>query len=196
MFQSFIKLNLFAIVIMAALSTAHASHSQLRFGTISAAGNGCINGDITSYIDRVTGQLMIEPYDYTAILENGANVARKSCNFAIPVEVPAHRAVRLRQYRIHGLVALDGSSTAEINLEAFFAGQRGELVTLTLSGHDSILEREFDETIPELELVHGCGKDAMIRMNTSLVVKGGVETQVALGQIQQFGLKIDSVPCK
>lgn len=178
------------------LSTVHASPSPVRLGRIAAAGNGCVNGDLTSYVDRVTGQLVIEPYDYNAILENGAPVARKSCNLSIPFEVTAGRAVRLRQYRIHGLIALDESSTAEINLETFFSGQRGDITTLTFSGYNSIYEREFDETVPELELIYGCGKDGIIRMNTSLVVEGGAETQVAFGQIQQFGLKIDSIPCK
>lgn len=195
MFQTLIKSTLFSAIMLSALSSAYASHTKVKLGNISAAGNGCLNGEITSHIDQSTGQLIVEPYNYTAILENGASLVRKSCNFAIPFEAPANRAVRLRQYRLKGVAALDESSTAEISLETFFAGLRGEVVTLTLNGNNPISEYEFDETIPELEIVYDCGKDGIIRVNSSLLVKGGANTQVALAHIQKLGIKIDTVAC-
>lgn len=195
MFQTLIKSTLFTAIMFSALSAAQASHTKVKLGKINAAGNGCLNGEINSYIDQYSGQLIVEPYNYTAILENGANLTRKSCNFAIPFEAPKNQAVRLRQYRLQGVAALDESSTAEISLETFFAGQRGEIVTLTLNGNNPISEYEFDETIPELEIVYGCGKDGIIRVNSSLLVKGGTNTQVAFAQIQKLGIKIDSIRC-
>jgi hypothetical protein len=195
MIQSLIKSILFIVALTSILSVALASHTKVKIGTVNAGGNGCANGEVSSYIDRATGQLIVEPYDYVTALENGSSVARKTCNFSIPVGVPANRAIRVRQYQVKGAVALDGSSTAQISLETFFAGQREEPVTITLSGNDNVLEFGFDETIPELEIVYSCGKDAIVRTNSSVLVRGGAETLVAFAQIQKLGLKIDSVPC-
>lgn len=175
---------------------AFASHRSVTIGNVNAGGTGCVNGEVNSYIDTTTGQLIVEPYSYAAVLENGSSIARKTCSFSIPVRVVPNRAIRVRQYRIKGAVALDSSSTTQISLETFFAGQREEPISLILIGRENILEYEFDETIPGLEIVHTCGKDAIVRTNSSILVRGGPDTLVAFAHIQKLGLKIDSVPCR
>jgi len=191
--KSILFINLFTTL---TLSVANANHNKVNLGAISGGGNGCVNGDLNSYIDPITGDLIVEPYDYTAIVENGASFARKSCNISIPFQGIPNRAVRLRQYQIKGAVALDTNSSAEINYEVFYSGQRGDAVTLSFFSNNQIIEKEFDETIPELEIIYSCGKDGIIRSNSSILVKGGTSSsQVALAQIQKFGFKIDTVPC-
>ncbi len=192
-----INLKLFAAILTtSALTIANASHNKVSLGTVQVAGSGCLNGNVSTRLDRTTGHFIVAPENYAAIIENGATISRKTCTFAIPFEAPANRAVRIRKPRIVGAVALDQSAKATINYEIFFAGQRGNTEVLSFVGLPQILESDFDHSTRD-EVVYECGKSGIIRGNSSLLVQNiDGSAQVAFARIAKFGIKIDSVPCQ
>jgi hypothetical protein len=136
------------------------------------------------------------PENFAAIIENGATVARKTCNFAIAFQGTPNRAVRLSLPRIKGGVALGLDATAEIGYEVFFTGQRGQRNVIAFHGHEQILESAFDEVNEGQDLIFGCGQDGIIRGNASVLVNNvPSNAQVAVAVVEKFGVKIDSVSC-
>lgn len=195
MFQQLIKSTLFTGLVFSAL-TVQANQRTVKLGSISVAGSGCPQDTVSTTTDRATGHFMVVPENFSAIIDNGASVARKSCNFAVSFEGTANRAVRITLPRIKGAVALDQNATAEINYEVFFAGQRGERNVLSFSGTERILERNFDEINHDEELLFACGQSGIIRGNASILVNSGsAGTEVAVANVQKMGIKVDSVPC-
>lgn len=191
------KVKLFiniAILIIAAKSLA--MDAGVKFGPIATGGNGCPAGDSMGVeYDPFTGQLDLVPENYAAVAENGAIVARKSCQLTLPFKGQPGRAVRVTIPHLVGAVALDQSSTAEINYEFFSPGQLGPTAKLLFQGDENILEREFDEIYPEQELVYGCGESGMIRVNSSILLRRNYSALVSFVRLEKFGITVDTIPC-
>lgn len=182
-------------LIILSLEFAKASHTKVSLGKIQVAGNGCLNGTVSTRLDRSTGHFIVAPENYAAIIENGASVSRKSCSFSIPFEAPKNRAVRIRLPRISGDIALDQGAKATINYEIFFAGLRGNNESLQFGGDQQMLETSFNHITQE-EVIFGCEQSGIIRGNSSILLQN-IEgsSQVAFARVSKFGIKIDSVPC-
>lgn len=176
-------------------TNALANHKNAVLGEVQVAGSGCQNGTVSTRLDRRTGHFIVAPGNYAAIIENNASVSRKSCSFSIPFKAPANRAVRIRYPRIVGEVVLDGKAQAQVNYEIFFAGLRGNSESLNFHGQPELLEKNFDH-ITQDQVIYECGKDGIIRGNSSILVKNPeLSSQIALVHVQKFGIKIDTVPC-
>lgn len=176
-------------------STVQANHHKVILGEV-VLGGSCKESSVSTRMDRRTGHFIIAPTDYIAVIENGATLARKTCNFAIAFKGRAERAIRLRLPKVKGTVALDQGSTAEIQFEIFFAGLMGEKTNLKFTGDNNIAEQDFDETSSTQEMIYECGKSGIIRGNSSILLhNNNPKSHIALTQIQKFGVKIDSVSC-
>lgn len=189
------KQTLLTVLVLMTTSMAQANHHKVILGDVNLGGS-CKDSSVSTRMDRRTGHFIIAPADYVAIIENGASIARKTCSFAMTFEGQENRAVRLRLPKVKGAVALDQGALAEIQFEIFFAGLIGEKTNLKFSGGNGIAEQDFDETGSSQEVIYECGKSGIIRGNSSILVRNNnPASQVALAQIQKFGVKIDSVPC-
>lgn len=190
------KSTLFIFMTLISTSVVQASHNKVVLGDVTLGGS-CKDSPVSTRIDRRTGHFVIAPANYVAVIENGASLARKTCQFALPFEGQSNRAVRLRLPKVKGVVALDQGSKAEIHYEIFFAGLIGEKTNLKFYSNGNITETEFDETSSTQEVIYECGKSGIIRGNSSIIVQNdNPQALVALAQIQKFGVKIDSVPCQ
>ncbi len=196
MINLFNKNALIAVLTLLSTSLVQANHNKVVLGDVTLGGS-CKDSPVSTRIDRNTGHFVIAPADYVAVIENGASVARKTCQFILPFEGQPNRAVRLRLPKVKGVVALDEGSTAKIHYEIFFAGLIGEKTDLNFSSNGTITETEFDETSSVQEVIFECGKSGLIRGNSSIVVQNNnPQSLVALAQIKKFGVKIDSIPCQ
>lgn len=196
MLTHFMTRILIMVLSLVSFSMAQANHQKVVLGLIQLGGS-CKEGSVSTRMDRSTGHFIVAPESYVALIENGASFARKTCMFSIPFEAQANRAVRIRLPKIKGALTLDQGASTEINYEIFFAGLVGQKTILNFTGHENILEEEFNETSSVQEVVFACGKSGIIRGNSSILIRNtNPNSQVAVTQVHKFGIKIDSVPCR
>lgn len=124
------------------------------------AGTGCKPGSYTFTGDGTdTLTVMFSAYDAgNPVSQAASGMQRTSCNFAVPVRVPAGYQVSTMTSDWRGYAK--GSN--QLRREYFFAGQRGPAKTTSPTGN--FVERD--------DLAHAtfsrCGEDVMLRINSSV----------------------------
>jgi type 1 fimbria pilin len=162
---------LFTSALMTTFSPAFAddpkaSDSKVTIeGTVGTGGSGCPEGSASATVSP-DGQEISILFDKFIADATKPKESRKSCNLAIPVKVPAGLQVSLYTADYRGYVSPD--TTGKLNVEYFFAGQKGPKYAKTLKG-----ETDYNETQELLaSSFSACGDSVNMRINASMAATG------------------------
>lgn len=179
------------VAVLLALSTTGAQSQDalpaVSFGEPGYGGPGCPDG--TGIVVRgFSNQAAAYVFDAYKVGDNGRSLDRKTCAIAIPVDVPAGVQVAVRDVGFRGAAKLPDGVEATLSVEAFSAGESGEIVEMPFAGPtDTGFLRMH--TVPEDQLDwSACGEDINLRVNTSLRTKGNEDAAVSLNALIVYPL--------
>jgi hypothetical protein len=171
-----------AAALLALSATAAGAQDPLPpvvFGDPGYGGSGCpdATGKVVLGSSKQAAAYVFDAY---AIGDNGRAVDRKTCAIAIPVDVPDGVSVAVRTVGFRGASKLPEGLDATIAVEAFTAGESGEVNETKLEGPTDSGYLRF-VTIPDEQLQWSdCGADINLRVNTSLRSRGDKDASVSL----------------
>jgi hypothetical protein len=173
------------LAVLLAIASPAAAIEPVSFGEIGYGGTGCPAGTATIVTNdaRTSASLSLSAY---TVGDGNRPLDRKTCALAIPVIVPDGVAVAIRGVSVIGHVELPEGVEATFTLEAFVAGDEGEVTDLSLGGPRS---GSWQRTIsvPWDKLVWtGCGEDTNLRINTSLRTRGNANAEVSIDTLTLY----------
>ena len=158
------------VVALIAVSQVHASGISL--GYPSYGGNGCPAGSASISLSPDSQTLSILFDEFIAEAgPNGRSLDRKSCNIAIPVHVPQGLSVSIFQTDYRGYVNVPVGGDARLNVEYFFAGQRGPIFSKVFNGNYSSNYLFRNDVVGVSQVWSACGEDVILRTNSNMTVK-------------------------
>jgi hypothetical protein len=145
----------------------------VTLGQPSYGGNGCPAGTASATLspDSTSLSLLFDQYQVEAGGITGRNVDRKSCNVAIPVNVPQGYSVSILKIDYRGFNALPIGANSTFNVEYFFAGQQGPAFQKNFSGPLNDNFTLSNTLIAEAVVWSACGAQVTLRTNTSLMAQ-------------------------
>ena len=169
---------LLALAITVASSAA--AHAQgITLGEPAYGGTGCPQGTATAVLnaDATTLTIFYDAYQAEAGGPTGRTFDRKSCNLAIPLNVPSGFSVSVLAIDYRGFNGLPVGAGSVFRVEYFFAGGRGPVFNRTFTGPQS---QDFfiNNTLVATALVwSACGQDVILRTNSSIRVTTSANRQ-------------------
>lgn len=155
-----------------AASVAPALAQQVRILDAKYGGSGCPAGSASVAVSPDGQELSILFDDFIAdATARRARERRKSCNLAIPIQVPPGFQVSVYDFDYRGYVA--PRTRGRLRAEYFFAGQRGPRIQRTIRGEQDYSVRDRIGTL----VWSACGDKVNMRVNTALSARGrGIAT--------------------
>jgi hypothetical protein len=160
---------------------------SVSFGEPGYGGSGCPDG--TGIVVRgFSNQAAAYVFDAYQVGDNGRSLDRKTCAIAIPVDVPAGVSVAVRNVGFRGAAKLADGVEATFSVEAFSAGETGEIVEMPFTGPTDTGFLRM-QTLPDDQLDwSACGEDINLRVNTSLRTRGNEDAAVSLNALIVYPL--------
>lgn len=156
---------------------------DIRLGTPEYGGNGCPAGTASAVISPDGKDISFLFDQYVAEAGRGKRIDRKSCNMAVPVNVPAGYSISVMQIDYQGYNKLPQGATSTFKIEHFFAGTAGPMYQKLFNGPVDG-QYELKNIWPQTtEQWSPCGQQNLIlRANTSLTVQtnGAQETSISI----------------
>lgn len=163
-------------------------HPQL--GQTSMAGTACANWDETPVL--LTDHHLFVPVRTFVKRQAGESFKRGSCQFAIPLRVPAGHQLVIRGIRLQHVANLPLGTSARAELEVFFAGGSGPRIEI-----NEVAERVPRHVLnqPDVltDLRSACGQDLILRGNSSIFIHGG--SGVSTSKLDHLVLGYEVRPC-
>lgn len=154
----------------------------VSFGEPGYGGSGCPDGT-GSAIRGFSNQAAAYVFDAYKVGDNGRALDRKTCAVAIPVDVPEGVSVAVRNVALRGLAKLPDGLDATVSVEAFTAGETGEVNEIPLTGAMESGYLRFI-AVPDDQLKWSdCGTDINLRVNTSIRTRGTEDAAVSLNAL-------------
>jgi hypothetical protein len=158
--------------------------ASLQIGQPQTGGNGCPQGTVSATVDP-SGQavsFLFDQYIAEAGAMTGKRLDRKSCNIAIPIQVPNGYSVALLKvdYRGYNFVPVGGQNRFDV--EYFWAGSRGPRISKTFRAPS--YSRPLDDNFSLTDLLQAttvvwskCGESVNFRINSSLTAQSNSAMQ-------------------
>jgi hypothetical protein len=166
------RLALVLSMLLLAPSAAFAQ-AAITLGEPSYGGTGCPAGTVgvTLAPDASSLSLLFDGYVVEAGGMTGRSFDRKSCNVAIPVNVPQGISVSIINVDYRGFNALPVGGRSTFSVEYFFAGGRGPVFNRTFNGSltdDYLIQNQL---VGQAIVWSACGADVNLRTNSSMRVQ-------------------------
>jgi hypothetical protein len=144
---------------------------DVKLGEPAYGGNGCPAGTASATLSPDNTQLSIlfDQYVAEAGRSVGKSIDRKTCNLAIPVQVPAGLSVSILKVDYRGYVSIPRNSEARFSVEYFFAGSRGPTTQQIFRGptdEDYLITDDLVATAWS-----PCGASTNLRVNSSMLAR-------------------------
>jgi len=180
-----------SLVLGLALNLSGALADDIRLGTPAYGGSGCPGGSASTVLspDNKSLSILFDNYAAEAGSSNNKTLDRKTCNVAIPVHVPQGFSVSLIGVDYRGFNDLPAGATNDFSVEYFFAGSQGPRDTQRFTGplsEDYLISHELVATAL---IWSACGKDVILRSNSSVVVRNPDLSQDAQSSVDSIDLK-------
>ncbi len=168
------KLSLIALVLLA----NQASADDIRLGIPTYGGTGCPAGTASATLsdDRKSLSILFDAYVVEAGGISGRQLARKSCNVAVPVHVPHGLSVAIFEVDYRGFNAVPIGGYSIFNVEYFmkYPGRNpipGPRFSKRFSG--PVEDDYFLNNTLSLESVtwSPCGQDVILRTNSNVLAR-------------------------
>jgi hypothetical protein len=166
------KRVLVALAAIAVSSTASFAQNGITLGNPTYGGNGCPSGSVSAALspDATSLSILFDQYQAMAGGSTGRSFDRKSCNVAIPVNVPNGFSVSLIAVDYRGFNMLPQGATSTFGVEYFFAGSRGPVFNRTFRGALTDDYTIRNELLAVGNVWSACGVDVLLRTNTNVRV--------------------------
>ena len=159
----------------------------VRFGEPGYGGSGCPDGTGIA-IRGFSSQAAAYVFDAYKVGDNGRALDRKTCAVAIPIDVPEGVSVAVRHVGLRGQASLPDGLNATVSVEAFTAGETGDVNEIALTGAMDSGYLRF-VTVPDDQLKWSdCGTDINLRVNTSIRTRGTEAAAVSLNALIVYPL--------
>lgn len=179
------------ILLAAALGTSLAFADDIRLGNPAYGGNGCPAGSASASVspDGKTLSILFDKYQAQAGYPTGLTVDRKSCNVAIPVHVPQGYSISLFQMDYRGFNSLPAGASSRLNIEYFFAGQRGPTSSRTFTGYQNQDYLVSDRVGAQAIVWSPCGADTNLRVNSSMMAQTNARKEQTLATVDSADIR-------
>jgi hypothetical protein len=130
-------------------------------------GTGCPQGTAQAVLSGNRVSILFDAY--VAETDHGRSFDRKTCDFAVPVRVPAGITVGLIQVDYRGFANVPRGGFAEFSAEYFFAGHVGPRQRRSFyenTSRDFLLRHRLGAVVWSQ-----CGADVILRANTSAMAR-------------------------
>lgn len=167
------KLLLSTLVFAAALS---AKAQDITLGEPGYGGNGCPQGSASAILSPDGTELSILFDQMIAEAGNlaGKRLDRKSCNLAIPINIPQGYSVSLLKVDYRGFNLVPMGATNRLAVEYFFAGARGPRVDRVFRGPLSDNFMVTDQLIASAMVWSPCGAQVNFRVNANITAQSNM----------------------
>jgi len=164
-------LGIAALAFAAMVTTAHAQ-TGITLGQPGYGGTGCPSGSVSATLspDATSLSLLFDGYQVAAGGDSGKTFDRKSCNIAIPVNVPQGVSVSIIAIDYRGYNNVPQGADTEFSVEYFFAGLRGPTFKQRFRGP---LDEDYlihNELTAQATIWSRCGESVNLRTNSSIRV--------------------------
>ncbi|MCC7403684.1 MAG: DUF4360 domain-containing protein [Bdellovibrionales bacterium] len=170
------------------------ARAEVELGDVSLAGTGCPGGDnVYVYHSEYSGRLIVVFWEYAADQSLGnSKLVRKACAAAIPFKLAAGERLVLESPAIGGQFELDPSAELQAKLEVFLAGGTGAEAKGVLQTSDLAESDRFYFRNDTALVTSQCGQEGILRLNTSLLLKGGEGSSIASIRTAAVTLKTEA----
>lgn len=180
---------------LAALLVSTSALAAVHVGELSISGTGCRLPENAEKATVVYDNGVIQiPTPMFAKKTAGEPLKRVSCNFVLPLEVAANEKLIVSQLMAPGFVNLGPGTRAQINLEIFKSGGRGEQLIFKEQAEDGRLRKPIFFEKEGVLFEGACGESINLRGNSSLMLTEGMKRSTASLDLVQLQLEVQS--CK
>jgi hypothetical protein len=155
----------------------------LKLGNPAYGGTGCPAGSASVTISPSEDAISILFDSYIAEAGGRKRVDRKSCNLAIPVQVPQGYSVSVFQVDYRGFNSIPRGARNQFDVEYFFAGSRGPMIRRTFMGPQDDSFSIGDTLIASAIVWSGCGESVNLRINSSMMAMSNTRGEQTLGMV-------------
>ncbi|MCW5715840.1 MAG: DUF4360 domain-containing protein [Bauldia sp.] len=174
------KRALIALSLLVAGTVASQAQTGLTLGAPTYGGTGCPSGTAAVALSGQTLSILYDQFVAEAGGPTGRTFDRKSCNLAIPVNVPNGISVSIVSVDYRGYNGLPSGANSVFRVEYFFAGGTGPVFNQTFTGprqQDFTLRNNI---VAAANVWSACGQDVILRTNASIrVTTSGGQQAVA-----------------
>lgn len=173
--------KLAALAIVAASMNSYAQ--GLALGHPNMNGSGCPMGTASATLspDSSTLSILFDSFQVEAGPGVGKTIGQKSCNIAVPIQVPNGYSFSIIAVDYRGFVSLPQRATAQLRSEYFLgAGNRGIVSSRQFVGRQDTSYLVENRLGMEAVVWSPCGASTNLRVNTSMMVRNtGYEDALA-----------------
>lgn len=156
---------------------------SLQIGQPNYGGNGCPAGTASATIspDGSAVSILFDQYIAEAGGDTRKRIDRKSCQLAIPIQVPQGYSVALLQVDYRGFNAVPSGGQNRFDVEYFWAGSRGPRISRVFRGPDNNNFDLRDELIATTNVWSACGATVNFRVNSSMMAQSNYRMDQTMG---------------
>ncbi len=146
------------------------AQSGISLGNPSYGGTGCPAGSasVTLSPDATALSMLFDSYTAEAGGTTGRVIDRKSCNIAVPVNVPGGFSVSVISVDYRGFNAVPAGGRNTFNVEYFFAGATGPRFQKVFAGPQNSDYLLTNTLIASALVWSPCGAQVNLRTNSSI----------------------------
>lgn len=180
------KGTLRVLTLISMVAAGHIAEARgLRLGQPAYGGNGCPGGTASVTLspeeDAVT--VLFDQYIVEAGGDSRKTLDRKSCNIAVPVEVPQGYSVAVFQVDYRGFNMIPRGGMSRFDAEYFWAGSRGPRISRVFSGPTQDNFTLTDKLLATTLVWTPCGASVNLRANTSMMVRTNAYRDQAMSSV-------------
>lgn len=162
-----------ASIALIATSLSAFAQDTIRLGYPTTGGTGCPGGSASASVapDGSSLSIIFDSFVTEAGPASGRTIDRKSCNIAVPVQVPSGYSVSIISVDYRGFVSLPQGAQAQMSAEYFFAGSQGPRFAQNFRGRMD-QNYTFNNRLGVQAMVWSpCGADVQLRVNAAMMVR-------------------------
>ena len=151
---------------LAGLMIEPAAAAGIKLGKPGYGGTGCPAG--TASVSVSGSSITLKFSSYRATAGSGKSFDREACGLSIPFTTPSGQAVAIVGMDFAGYNNLPAGTSSTFSVEQFLAGGQGPKFTKTFNGP---AKGKFTTSSDVPLSWSGCGANATLRVQSSLLVK-------------------------
>jgi hypothetical protein len=173
-------MKLWSIALLSALTTTSAfAQSGITLGNPAYGGTGCPAGtaSVTLSPDARALSILFDQYVAEAGSFTGRRIDRKSCNIAIPVNLPQGYSVSVLEVDYRGFNSIPTGGRTQFNVEYFFAGQSGPRYSKVFTDRNNGDYTLTNTLIASAIVWSPCGAQVNLRTNSSIMATANTRNE-------------------
>lgn len=174
------------VVVMGMLVAEVQAFAGLQLGVPSYGGTGCPQGSVSATLSPDSKQLSVLFDSYSVEASRTRPTDRKSCNVAIPVNVPHGISFSIIEVDYRGYNSLPRGASSQLDVEYFFAGTQGVRTSHGFTGEMDDNYFVQDRLGAAAVVWSPCGMPVNLRVNSSMRVKTNTRGEQAMATVDSM----------